>query len=33
MFGRKKADYVAPVNEQGRKAVIDIRDIKKSYTM
>ncbi|MBX3085269.1 MAG: ABC transporter ATP-binding protein [Anaerolineae bacterium] len=33
MFGRKKAEYVAPVNEQGRKAVIDIRDITKVYTM
>lgn len=33
MFGRKKTEYVAPVNAAGRKAVIDIRDITKVYTM
>lgn len=34
MFGRKKqSEYTAPVDEQGRKAVIDIRAITKVYTM
>src|SRR5262245_6569959 len=34
MFQRKAKDqYVAPVDEQGRKAIIDIRDIAKVYHM
>ncbi len=33
LFGRNKETYVAPVNEQGRPAVIDIRGVTKTYTM
>src|SRR5258708_7390698 len=33
MKADKKTDYVAPVDDRGRKAVIDIRDITKVYKM
>jgi len=33
MPSNKQPDYIAPVDERGRKAVIDIRDISKIYKM